>query len=546
MLFRSPLADPPVLRPVHAPEPGTGDTVPERREIPSAVWIAGAGAVIFLIGVIYFLTVSIQRGWVSPGVRVLGGAVTGAALGYGAVRLLRGSARSLGVALLAAGLGTWTFAFYYGAQQAHLFPVGVGFGGAVAATMLAGFLAARVRSDGALGAGLVTGLIAPLAFSRGTGSMTLLLVYLVLLVAAQLAAVYATGTGGDWSWSRLASVLGTWMVFAIVVADGHWVLAAGVQLGLVALLGGAVLVLAWLPRHPEQPSGPGAMTVLNLVAVAAAGPAIWDRTRLPIERMSGWLLGLALVSAALIGPARKRMGNQAHDLPLLLLAVGFLMVAVPVALDWNWVLLAWGVIALLLAAAAWATTRVGREDAGALRWVAALTSVVATGHWIFHAVGYREGDMAVVNKVFITGVILALAWGFISRTAGPWRMLGFVLLQFVAVNNLAWELMRSVPAVRLGGSALSLGHLLATLVYAASGAVAWFRGVSMRDDGEAAKVVRVCGYAWLAWATGKLLLHDLAGTELLFRALAAFGVGAIFIAAALLANRRATRAARGS
>ena len=32
-----PLADPPVLRPVHAPEPGTGDTVPERREIPSAV-----------------------------------------------------------------------------------------------------------------------------------------------------------------------------------------------------------------------------------------------------------------------------------------------------------------------------------------------------------------------------------------------------------------------------------------------------------------------------------------------------------------------------
>ena len=59
---------PPVLKP--APQPPPAVQAKPRQPISSTAWIAGIGAVIFLIGAIYGLTVAIQRGWMSPSVRV--------------------------------------------------------------------------------------------------------------------------------------------------------------------------------------------------------------------------------------------------------------------------------------------------------------------------------------------------------------------------------------------------------------------------------------------------------------------------------------------
>lgn len=530
------------LQPVFAPEPPPLPAGDPARAIPSAVWIAGAGAVIFLIGVIYFLTVSIQRGWISPWTRVVGGVITGAALGFGATRLLRGPGRSLGVALLAAGLGTWTFAFYYGAQLAHLFPVAVGFGGAVGATLLAGALAARVRSDGAMAVGLATGLAAPLAFSSGRGSLTLLLVYLLLLTAAQLATVYLTRTGAGWWRSRLVGAGGGWLVFFMVAASGRIAWDANTQLALVALLGAAVLVLAWLPRHPEAPAWPDVMTLGNEVAVAVAGGYLWVHSGYADKSFSGWLLGLAAANLVLVRPVRSRSGDRRHDPLLLLLALAFALMSVAVALDREWMILVWSVMAAALAGMAWESGRAGRPMTGLLQGVAALTTSLTTIAWVLPAFS-RNGDEALLlNRIFASGVLLALAWGLLSRTTGPLRILALVLLQFVAVNNAAWELARWQPALQVGVMTLPLGQLLATLVYALAGAVGWFRGVSGRGDREQAGTIRACGYGWLGWAALKLLFHDMAGTELLFRALAALGVGATFIAVALLANRRLLQA----
>jgi uncharacterized membrane protein len=532
-------AEPPVLQPVFAPEPAPEPA--KTREIPSVVWVAGAGAVIFLLGVIYFLTVSIQRGWISPWVRVLGGVATGAGLGWAAARLVRSGTRSAGVALLAAGLGTWTFAFYYGAQMAHLFPVGLGFAGTVVATLVAGALAARWRDDGALAVGVATGLIAPLAFSSGTGSLTLLLVYLLLIMGAQLTVLYVSRTGGDWLWSRLVSVLGFWAVFFLVSDGGRRVQFAEIQLGLVALLGGAMLVLAWLPRHPEAPSGPAVMTILSQMAVAGAGWSVWSGAGLPHKEFSVWLLGLAAVNLLLVGAARKRVGDQRHDFPLLLVTAGLLLLSVPVALDHEWVIAAWSVMVLTFAAAAWAGARSGRPEAGALQIVTALAATLATVGWMFTVFDQPTSGAAVFNREFVSGVSLALSWSLLSQIPGPFRMVSFCVMQFVAVNNVAWELARCVPPVEVGGLRLALGQLLATLVYAVTGAAAWFRGVARRSDSGLAAAARMCGYAWLGWATLKLLVRDLAGTELLFRALAALGVGAVFLGTALLASRRANR-----
>ena len=145
-----PLIRPPVAKPT--PLPSLSDKL---AGVPSTVWVAGAGAVIFLIGAIYGLTVSIQRGWISPPVRVGAGLVTGVLAGVAAVRLLFGGRRELGVTLLAVAVGTWSFALYFGAKSAHLFPLGLGFAGAAVATLFAGAVAARIRSDVAMGVALL-------------------------------------------------------------------------------------------------------------------------------------------------------------------------------------------------------------------------------------------------------------------------------------------------------------------------------------------------------------------------------------------------------
>jgi uncharacterized membrane protein len=64
----------------------------------------------------------------------------------------------------------------------------------------------------------------------------------------------------------------------------------------------------------------------------------------------------------------------------------------------------------------------------------------------------------------------------------------------------------------------------------------WLRGLNAGEEG-ARRFLRWTGYAWLAVASVKLLVNDLAQTDLLFRAVAALGMGAILIAAAWWANR---------
>jgi hypothetical protein len=524
--------EPPLLPPLLP-----GPARPPERELPSTLWIAGSGAVIFLIGVIYFLTVSIQRGWVSPMVRVLGGISTGTALGFAAARMLRGPSRSLGVTLLAAATGTWTFAFYYGAQQANLFSPAMGFGGAVLATLGAGYLAAKFRSDGALAVALATGLFAPLAFSDGGNHFPGLLGYLLLLTAAQLAVHYLARTGGQWWWSRLLGVAGTWWI-ALIGATARPVTGdPWVPIGLAVALGAAVLVLAWLPRHPDEPRWAGAATVVGQIGLALVLWRLWRLTGFDRESFAWCLLGQAAVSLLLVKPTRVRVNDGRHDAPLLLLAAGFVFLAVPVALDERWVPVAWGVLAVALAWGARLAARAGRPETWSLTLIAGIATALASLAWLIAELDRPSVQTLMLNRIFVGGLLAGTAWGILALTDKSLRFVAIVALQLVLVNNLAWELAHGVGPVLLAGLSVPLGRLLATLVFAVTGAGLWFRGITSGED-STAMLLRRTGYGWLAAAGLKLLVSDLARTELLFRALAALGVGAVFIGTALWANRQ--------
>jgi hypothetical protein len=540
----SPDAPEPPLLAVAAPPvaPGPAATPPP---VPSAAaagrtgmasstaWVAAAGAVIFLLGAVYGLTVSIQRGWISPPVRVAAGLGLGVAAGVAAARLLAGGRNALGVALLAVGAGTWTFALYFGSHGAGLFPVGFGFAGMAVATFLAGALGSRARCDGALAVAVATGLVTPFAFSPRDGSLPGLLTWLLALLGAQLAAHYATGSGSGWTLSRGLGIGGVWLA-ALLGAVGSGLGDPAVALGLLAALGAAGLLLAWLPRHPEDTAERAAApSAVVLVALAVAAWVVWRRTGWDRETFAVVLVGLAAVSLGLQAVAR-RAGLVENAGAFLLLAAGFGFVAVPVAFDWRWVVLAWGAGAALLAAAA------GREGADrSLRVVAHVATLAAAAVWLSLVVGQGKSDLLFLNRVFAGAVLVSAAWWLLLRAPVGARGLPLAGLQAVAVNAVAWELARRVPVLTGPETRLPLGALLATLTYAGAGAGQWLRGVAYEADPARARALRIAGYAWLIVAALKLLAFDLSNRDLLFRAAAALGVGAMFIAAAWWADRRA-------
>lgn len=537
------LPEPPVIAlgggepaPPAAPGPVAGALPPvRRREINPTTWIAGAGAVIFLLGAIYGLAVSIQRGWISPPVRVLLGMVVGVALAAGAMRLLRTS-RGLGVALLATGAGCWTFALYYGAQGARLFPASWGLVGAAVAVLGCGAIAARYRADGAMAVALATGLVTPLAFAVGRHDLTVVLGFLLVLAATQVLAGYLARVGEDWRFSRVLGTLGMWLVGLLVTLEfGRS--ATVFDLGLLLALAGAGLLLAWLPAQAGRPWAPGAATGVVLLGFALAAWSIWKRVGFEREGFAVVLVGLAAACALLTAPARRRVGDTGHDVILLVLATLFALWAVPVAWDWTWVVVVWGLGAALLS---WAAHRQGENEApgaGGLLVAAGLATAAASGVWLVLAWGQGAGEIIFVNRVFAGGVLAAVAWGLMRGAPGLVPGVAFIGLQVVAVNAVAWEFGRAVPAVRGEEATLALGAVLATLTYAVAGAGQWIRGLTGGDESPA-RALRAAGYVWLVVAVLKLFGHDLAGRDLVYRAVAALAVGAVFIGAALWANHR--------
>lgn len=501
-------------------------------------WIAGAGAVIFLLGALYGLTVSIQRGWISPATRVALGMITGAAFGVGAARQLRSNV-SLGVALLAAGAGTWTFAFYYGSQTAQLFSSPVGLAGAVFAVLACGALAARDKSDGAMAVSLATGLIAPLVFAHDRGNLAGALLYLSGLAAAQAATAYVSRTGETWRFSRLLGTAGLWFVALTVCLEARRGVAP-VNLVWLAGLAATTLFLVWLPRHPGRPWAPGAGTVLALIGFTLAAWAIWQRAGLTREHFAYVLAGLCVTSLALLRLARTRTGGNDYDRTLLLLATGCGLVAVPVACEWRWVLVVWSAAAVALAWLGQGRVRLGGVRAENLQLAALVTAAAASAAWLALALGQNATAVIFVNRVFLGAVATAAAWGLLLGAAGPIRVLAFTLLELVAVCAVAWEFSRAIPNVSGEEATLALGTLLATLTYAGAGAGQWLRGTTA-PAGPTATALRIAGYGWFAVATGKLFLQDLAGRDLLLRAAAALGVGAVFIAVAIRAHQRRPR-----
>ena len=546
LLQRQPVASTPT-QPTPAgqplPRPVVRPPAP-RKEISPVVWIAGIGASIFLFGAVFFFRWAIQQGWVGAELRFVLGLLAGGGISAFAAKLILGDSRRLGVALLLAGLGTLQFTFRAGAMEYHFYAAPLGLAATALITLLAGALAARSGSGGALTVALVSGLAAPLVFSQGGHHEVALAVYLAVLMAAALAVPYLAHTGGAWHGARWTALLGVWLLLLPACAEVLEADAAllGLLLILHLLLAG---LWAWLPNTEETPGTPTVLWLVASILATTYGWLLWKRLGLAPETFALPVIAVAALNLALVQPLRQRLAGRRADWGLLALAAGHLALAVPVALAWRWVGPLWGAFALGLA---WASLKAEEgafaEEATALRWLAAALALLTTLRWAFHGLDgfiFRGGPLTpFLNAAFAEGALAAAAWWLLTRRGGPLGLISFLALQVTANVTLAFEAARVVQRFQVreahGYGPSRAASIAMTLVWALSGAWQWMRGLGQRD--EARRALLIAGYAWMGIASFKLIVSDLDRADTPLRALAFLGVGGIGMAAATLANRK--------
>ena len=407
-------------------------------------WLSRVGAILFFLGVGFFLKHAFDQEWIGARGRVLTGLVAGVAMTAGGVRLAGGATyRMPAQSLVAVGIGI----IYLSLYAAHAFYALVGAPVAFVAMALVtavGF-ATALRLDSRALAVLATlgGLLTPIILNTDNDAAAALFTYLALLDLGVLVVASRRGWPGlallafagtqflYWSWldrwyqtARLPVALG-WAT-AFFLAFAAWSLAGrasggsagAVRLGrALVILGAPALYFAAARRVLDDPSG----RRLALLALALAG-AYFVAARVAARSAGG-------------GP-RVALLHRA-------LALAFLALAPAVTLGRHDLVIAWCVEGLVLLLGGFALAAPGLRAGGLA------ISVLAWGRW-FEALGENAGGagtfliahpaLPATLAVVATAVIGALAYRARERSAatlGRWERFACPALLLVSVGSAA-------------------------------------------------------------------------------------------------------------
>jgi uncharacterized membrane protein len=348
-------------------------------------WLSRVGAVVFFLGVGFFLKHAFEQDWIGPKGRVLTGLVAGLAMMAGGVRLARGATyRVPAQSLVAVGIGI----LYLSVYAAHSFYELVAAPAAFAAMAIvtAAGVAAALRLDSRALATLATlgGLLTPMILSTDTDAAVALFTYLAILdLGVLLLAVWRGWPGVAvlafagtqalyWSW------LDRWYQAERFPMAFGWATAFFVAFAVWALVGS--------PRERRV-----AVARLGRALVILAAPALYfSAARRILHDPSGRQLALlALVLAAAYHVAARAAARSARAEPRVAvlhraLALGFLAVAPAVTLGPHHLVIVWSVVALGLLIGGFAL------DAPRLRAGGLALGALAWGRW-FAALGEDTG-----------------------------------------------------------------------------------------------------------------------------------------------------------
>lgn len=274
----------------------------ERPPINVERWLKWAGVALVVLAASFLLNVAIQRGWLTPAVRVAGGLAIGVAL-YVAGVLARPRSNQYATALQAGGATVAYLMLWAGFQVFDLFPFAVA-GAGMLVVVAALFVDVFRFHDSALGAlatlgGFTTPFFLADVSAGATNDTAPLLVYLAFFVVLTAVVHYLVG------WRTLQ-----------IVAAGAAVMSLGVSAG---------------SNNPSpHPDAFGLTVVMTLIAVAYWLVPTLARTR--IENARSDHLPVSDIARSL----DDALGNLVRLSGFVLLGITFTLVAVVWDLDQTW------------------------------------------------------------------------------------------------------------------------------------------------------------------------------------------------------------------
>ena len=488
-------------------------------------WVGGSAIV---IGVVFFLALAINHGWIDRPTRVvLAFAGSSALLGAGLWLYERKGKTQAALAAMGAAIAALYASETAATTLYHLVPVPLGLAVAGLIGVVATAVAVRWDSRVVAGIGVIGALLAPVFVDAGTSGASLAFMAVALVSAVGIL------LWRRWNW--LAGL--AYLVSLPQLADWVYETRSGHELRTLAVVAAfwALYVVAALGFELRVPTAKlrissALLLLANAAATAGIGWAVLENAG-DATAAKGWVIGLAAAHVVLgVWGLRARISSE---IGALLVAIGAALAAIGLAvvLEGPALVAGYAAEAALLAFAARRTGDV-RGHIGAAVFVA-----LAVGHVLVFeappialATGVDSLPRAVVGLMLAIAASLACAAALGERNAEWSRgLVGGAAVLSVYLG--------SVAIVDLSGASEATGHtqagqLLLSAFWAVTGFGALVAGL-LRDRRE----LRLGGLALLAIVVLKVFVADLAALQSVYRVGSFVGLGLLLLAGAFAYQR---------
>ncbi len=394
-------------------EPAAAKPVRSAKEIEAKIggkWLNYIGIVAVIIGMGFFIKYAFENEWIGPTGRVVLGMLVGLVfIGWG--EFWKNKYKYYSQGLVGGGIAILFLALFGAASYYQIIPMNIGRILFVVVTIFAVLLSVRHNTSSIAFMGFIGGYLNPILLSTGENQQVPLLTYITILDLGVLTVAFFR----NWKWLNIFAFVATVAIFA-GWADRFYAIqpiAYGTtQLFLVLFFViFASLSIFYNIIHKEKTS------VLDLVFVFVVASAFFGasygnlRDRYPdlmglfSGAMAAVYLGLAFISYKRVA-AEKRL-----VLTFLAVALGFLVIMVPIQLEKNWITIGWAVLASALV---WIGIK---TESGSILIAGAALLVMSIGKLLFFDLSidiYDPGFRSFFNDRFLTALVVAAAALFSS------------------------------------------------------------------------------------------------------------------------------------
>jgi uncharacterized membrane protein len=502
----------PVLRPGETLEDLLGGRV-----------LAVVGGLTILIGVILFLAIAIDRGWIGVEARVaLAFAGSTALLAAGLFLYERRGQTDAAVAAVATALASLYASLTYATAVQDVIGEGAGLFVAALIGASGAVIAVRWRSQVVAALGMLGALAAPVLVQSGTSSLAL------AFMAFALVGTVAILVWQRWGWLAIGSFVLTAPQLALWADDRVGLLLPLLVLSLYwcAFVVAAIGYELRVPTSKLRVSSSSVLLLDAAFAAALGGGLIDDRGSL--SGVTAWVLALT-VAHILLGAFgfRQRMSAEIAGL-LVAIGIGLSGITLALALDGPVLVVGWSAEAVILA---WVAKRTG--EARALVFSVGFLMLAAV-----HALVEEAPPAALLDGVGDLGqaLVATVAVGVAALLTGllvERRDVSMVLLVGASVSFVYAASLGIVDVIQGDDSERSqTAQVVLSAFWAGVGLVAIVIGLA-RDVRE----VRYGGLVLLGLGVAKLFVYDLSELDQLYRVLSFIAVGLLLLAGAYAYQR---------